>query len=283
MELNIEQLYNEFSNLKFAGIKEPAIRIINDIIKNKKIEDEDLFVIEGLWAYEKIIKSNLRIRCFAFCPDFIKNDTMLKIARFCIHAADDTYLISSKLCRRISSRDDEGFFLLCSTPQYKLSDIKLKEDNLLVILDGLENPGNIGTIIRTVDGAGGDGVIICNSEGRKLSQKLIKSSMGSSFILPVIKKDIKTTVMWLKNNGFRIIVTDLKANERYYNTDYEGRIAIVVGNERHGISYIWNEHDCHRVIIPMYGGADSLNAGVAASIVVYEASCKQRELKQIGF
>ncbi|GAA0774240.1 RNA methyltransferase [Clostridium subterminale] len=284
MELDVEKLYREFSNLKIVGYKDPSIKIINGLLKNKKVEDEELFVIEGLWAYEKIIKSNIRIRNFIFCPEFIKNKSSLEMVKFIVSEADDSCLISSNLCNRLSSRDSgEGFFMLCSFPQHELGDISLKENNLLVVLDGLEKPGNIGTIIRSADGAGGDGVIICNSKVRKTNQKLIKSSMGSSFMLPVVSSDISLLVRWLKSNGFKIIVTDLKASKNYYDADYKGRIAIIVGNEIHGISEIWNEYECERVIIPMFGGADSLNVGVAATIVVYEASICQKDLgKRIG-
>jgi len=280
----MEQLYREFSTLKLVGGKESSIRIINDLLKNKKVEDENLFVIEGLWAYEKILNSDIRIRNFVFCPEFIKNEEMADMVRIIVSAADDSNIISSNLCNKLSSRDSgEGFFMLCSFPQYKLDDIELKENNLLVILDGLEKPGNIGTIIRSVDGAGGDGVIICNSKVRKTNQKLIKSSMGSSFMLPVINSDIRETVNWLKNNEFNIIVTDLRATKSYYNADYKGRVAIIAGNEIHGISESWNDLECERVIIPMFGGADSLNVGVAATMVVYEASFNQRELvKRVG-
>lgn len=279
MGFDIEQIYKEFSKLRTVGSKDPVIRTISDIAKNKKIEDEDLFIIEGLWAYEKIIQSNIRIRSFVFCTDFIKNYSMVDIVRFNIAVADDSYLISSSLCSKLSSRErGEGFFLLCSLPQGTIDDIELKENNLLVILDGLEKAGNIGTIIRSVDGAGGDGVIICNTNVKKTNLKLVKSSMGSSFILPVIKMDITETVMWLKSNGFKVIITDLKASKSYYNVDYKGRVAIIAGNEIHGISDIWNEYECERVIIPMFGGADSLNVGVAASMVIYEASYHQREL-----
>lgn len=279
MDLDIEKMHKRFSYLKPIGSHHPVTKTISDLIKDRKVEDENLFVIEGLWAYEKIIKSNIRIKSFIFCPDFIKNYSMLDIVQFNIAVADNSHLISSNLCSRLSSRNSgEGFFLLCSFPEYNLCDIELKENNLLVILDGLEKPGNVGTIIRSIDGAGGDGVIICNSKIRKTNQKLIKSSMGSSFILPVIKRDITETVMWLKSNGFKIIITDLKASKSYYNVDYKGRIAIIAGNEIHGISDIWNEHECERVIIPMFGGADSLNVGVAASMVIYEASYHQKEL-----
>ncbi|MHB1392921.1 MAG: TrmH family RNA methyltransferase [Clostridia bacterium] len=268
-----------FSDLRYAGSKEPVIKEMDDLIKNKSFGDENSFVIEGLWAYEKIILSGVRIKAFAFCPDFIKNYNMLEMVQSLVDLSCDSCIISSSLCKKLCSRDnEEGFFLLCSIQPYKLNDIELRKDNLVVILDGLDKPGNIGTIIRSVDAAGGDGVILCSSKVRRTNQKLIKSSMGSGFILPIVETDIVQTIAWLKSNGFKIVVTDLKADKSYYSVDYRGRIAVVAGNEIRGISALWYEHECERVIIPMYGVADSLNVGVAASLVVYEASSRQREI-----
>jgi len=102
-------------------------------------------------------------------------------------------------------------------------------------------------------------------------------------MLPVVSSDIELLVRWLKSNGFKIIVTDLKASNNYYDANYKGRIAIIVGNEIHGISETWNKYECERIIIPMFGGADSLNVGVAATMIVYEASLSQKNLgKRIG-
>ena len=277
MDIYANQLTKEFSNLKAVGIKEPIIKTLNDLLRNKKVDYENLFVVEGLWAYEKILSSTIKIKAFIFCPEFIKNSSLLDMVRCFIYSSEKSYTISESLCNRLSSRDGgEGFFLLCSFEEASLIDIELKDNNLVVILDGLEKSGNIGTIIRSVDAAGGDGVIICNSRVRKTNQKLIKSSMGSSFMLPIIESDIETSIQWLKNNGFKIIVTDLKASRSYCNINYNGRIAIVAGNEIHGISDLWQDYDCERVIIPMFGGSDSLNVGVAATLVIYEACCQQR-------
>lgn len=280
MELRDNKLNKEFSSIKCVGSQDAVIKLINDIMKNHKVDDEDLFVIEGLWAYEKIMKSSIRIRAFAFCPDFIKNTSTREMVRLFISCAEEVCIISSNLCSKLSGREGEqGFFLLCSMSQVNLYDIQLKKNNLLVVLDGLEKAGNIGTIIRSADAAGGDGVIICNNRVRKTNQKLIKSSMGSSFLIPVIESDIEETVSWLVKNDFKIIVTDLKAKESYCNIDYNGRVAIIVGNEIRGISDTWSDYSCERVIIPMFGGADSLNVGVAATLVVYEASFCQRHIR----
>jgi TrmH family RNA methyltransferase len=194
-----------------------------------------------------------------------------------IGVAENTYTISSKVCERISGRDGaEGFFMLCEMPHYGLDDIKLEENCLVIVLDGLEKPGNVGTIVRTVDGAGGKAIIHVNRRARLFNHEMIKSSMGSSFILPIIGAGLEETAEWLVNNGFKIVLTDLKANKYHYEADYSGRVAVVAGNERHGVSEKWYSYDCERVIIPMLGGADSLNVGVATSLVAYEASLQQR-------
>lgn len=269
--------YKEFSNYQTISAKDPVIRTFIDLSNNKKVEDDNLFIIEGLWAYEKLMKSKAIIEAFVFCPEFIKSDTMKSLVYSFIGRAKSTYIISAKTCARISGQDkSEGFFLLCRMEAYSLSDISLGSDNIIVILDGVEQAGNVGTIIRTVDGAGGDAVILCNSRIRKNSHKLIKSSMGASFILPIIQEDIEETIAWLNENNFQMVLTDLTAEENYFNIDYSGRIAIVVGNEIHGISDIWRSQKCKKVIIPMLGGADSLNVGIATSLVVYEASMRQK-------
>lgn len=267
----------EISNIRTIGIKDDTVKTLIDLSRNKKIEDDSLFMVEGLWAYEKLIQSEVKIEAFLFCPDFIKSAAVMELTRALIKLAGRAYQISSKICERISGQDKrEGFFLLCRARIYTLGDIKLKKDNLIVILDGIEQSGNAGTIIRSVDGAGGDAVVLCGSKIKRNNRKLIKASMGASFILPVVQAEISETLVWLKSNGFRIVLTDLTAQKSYFEVDYSGRIAIVAGNEIHGISDEWRKHECEKVIIPMFGGADSLNVGIATSLVTYEASMRQK-------
>lgn len=271
------QTHDEFAWIENVGIKHPDIVLLGQLISNKKVDNEYLFAVEGLWGYEKLLQGSVKIKTFAFSAEYIKNDRINEIVRDLIGIAENTYTISSKVCERISGRDGaEGFFLLCEMPHYSLDDIKPNENSLIVVLDGLEKPGNVGTIIRTVDGAGGSAVIHVNRKARLFNHEVIKSSMGSSFVIPIIGADISDTAEWLSKNGFKIILTDLKADKYHYEADYSGRVAVVAGNERHGISEKWYEYNCERVIIPMLGGADSLNVGVATSLVTYEASLQQR-------
>lgn len=275
--VNSEQISGEYSWIEPVGIKHPDVALIGQLISNKKVENEYLFAIEGLWAYEKILQGKASVKAFIFCPEYIKNSHINEMVKNLIGISENTYTISKKTCQRISGRDNaEGFFMLCEMPHYTLDDIALDDNCLVVVLDGIEKPGNVGTIIRTVDGAGGNAVIHVNHRARLFNHEVIKSSMGSSFIIPIIGADLEETADWLTRNGFKIILTDLKAVKYHYEADYLGRVAVVAGNERHGISEKWYEYNCERVIIPMLGGADSLNVGVATSLVAYEASLQQR-------
>lgn len=264
-----------YSRIQPLGCKDPMLRVFN----YKRIEQSNIVLVEGLWAYEKLIKGSVEVETFAFCPEYIKTPAMLGIVDSIIAMAEKSYIISTKTCEKLSTQDSsEGFFMLCRLHEYKLEDIKLQKENLVVILDGVEQAGNIGTIIRSVDSAGGDAVILCDSKVRRNNLKLVKSSMGACFTLPVLQAELSEVIEWLIEKGFRIVVTDLAAEKNYFDTDYSGRVAIVAGNERHGISEIWRKQKCERVIIPMLGGSDSLNVGIATTLVAYEASMRQKGL-----
>jgi TrmH family RNA methyltransferase len=274
---DISKLYQDYSSLKAIGIKDPLVKMLIELSNNKKNGEEDLFIVEGLWAYEKLIKGNVKIKAFVFCPEFIKSALMVSMVNSIVDLAEKTYLISPKICERLSSQDhSEGFFLLCRLPVYKMRDIRLNCNNLLVVLDGLEQAGNIGTIIRSVDGAGGDAVVLCNSKVRRNNSKLIKATMGACFTIPVIQADKNEIIQWLLEQNFRIVLTELTAQKSYFDIDYSGRVAIVAGNEIHGVSMQWHSQPCEKVIIPMLGGVDSLNVGIETTLVTYEASMRQK-------
>lgn len=263
------------------GISSPEVKLVRDILNNKKvIGADDLFVVEGLWATEKLVKFNIKIKNFLFCPDYIKTgedennvETMLKYS-------EASYIISDKACSKISEREGaDGFFALCVIPKLTLDDIELSDNMVITILDGQEQPGNIGSIIRSLDCAGGQAVIITNRRVRLTNSRLIRASLGAAFTLPVIDVPMQDLVRWLDANKFKVFLTDLTASKHYYQCDYSGRVAIVSGNEFLGISKEWLKYNfCYPVIIPMFGNCESLNVGFATTLVAYEACLRQKGL-----
>lgn len=260
-----------------AGTQQELVKLVQGLLNNTRPNPGKLFVVEGIWALEKAQNYKLEIESFAFCPEFIFSSESEKVVDDFITFAENSYLVSKKIFLRMSERENpDGLLAICRLPHFELEDIELKENNLVVILDGLEIPGNIGTIIRSVDGVGADGVILCNRKARLTHPKLIKSSQGSNFTIPIVEAELNETMEWLKKNNFRVFLTDTRAEQEYYEPDYKGRAAIVAGSERYGMSREWYTPDCSMISIPMYGDCDSLNVAIATTIVLYEASLKQK-------
>ena len=152
-----------------------------------------------------------------------------------------------------------------------------KNNNVLaIVMDGLEQPGNIGAILRSFDSAGGDFAIVTNKQARLSNSRLVRSSLGASFMLPVLEAEIDEVQAWLENHDFKCVVTDLQAKKSYREIDYSGRIAIISGNEHTGISDSWRKlPHAQSIIIPMLGSVESLNVGFASTLVSYEAGLQK--------
>lgn len=272
-----------------VGISSDEVNFAKTLVANK-CKDKTLFVCEGLWAVEKLIEKNFEVVAFFYNSDKLKSGTISdidakKIAKMTEYASK-TYAISEKSCKKISDREGfDEFFIVARLKKYTLADIekmyKDKPNLLAIVMDGLEQPGNIGAILRSFDCAGGDFAIVTNKQARLSNSRLVRSSLGASFMLPVLEADIEEVQAWLKKNKFKNIVTDLQAKKSYRDVDYSGRIAIIAGNEHTGISASWRKlENSESIIIPMLGSCESLNVGFASTLVAYEAGLQKFEHKK---
>lgn len=255
------------------------------LLVNNKAKSPNKFVCEGLWAVDKLIEKNIKVSEFFFNIDKInsgklKESDIEKIAKM-LDFAQNSYAISEKACKKISDRDGyDEFFIVAEQQKFTLADIEkmFKGNNniLAVVMDGLEQPGNIGAILRSFDCAGGDFAIITNKQARLTNSRLVRSSLGASFMLPVLETEIDEVQAWLEKNDFKCVVTDLQGKKSYRDIDYSGRIAIIAGNEHTGISDSWRHlKKSESIIIPMLGSCESLNVGFASTLVSYEAGLQK--------
>ena len=262
-----------------VGFSYPEVKTVRLLMQGKN--HGDLFVAEGIWAVEKLLKAHIAIECLLFCPEKLHVSDELQAAAL---AAQQVYSISAKVCDSLTDRDAaEGCFFLCRFPHTQLTDVHLPETALIAILDGLDKPGNVGNIIRTMEGAGGCVVILTHRRVALTHQRLIRASLGAAWTMPVLDVPFEELLPWLAEQGFRVLLTDLSAACPYYEADYSGRVAIVAGNEIYGISPEWRTQtdvSVQPVIIPMAGACESLNVGIATTIVAFEAGLRQRGLLQ---
>lgn len=273
------ELEARLPQIPVLGISSPEIKTVRDLLQNKKTENgEKLFVCEGLWAAKKLIARKIRVTQFLFCPEKIRTAEEWDECRMLLDYAESGYRISAKACAKISERDGaDACFITAQMPEYKLSDLPLKESMVIMILDGQEQPGNIGAILRSLDCAGGSFAIMTNPRVKITHPRLIRASLGAAFMLPVAEAPLPQLFKWLAENQFRAVLTDLTAVKSYRDIDYSGRVAIVAGNEFKGISPVWREQPFSvPVIIPMLGSCESLNVGFASTLVAYEAGLRQQ-------
>ena len=265
----------------FAGNKHGVIIQVENILKNSKPNPELLVPVEGVWAIQFVYKYEVQIKHMIVCTEEMNSNESILLFEKIMDANLElgVYLTSKKVFEKISEKaNSAGILVLCKYPKRRLEDLTVDQNALVVILDGLEIPGNVGTIVRSADGTDVSAVIICNKKTRLTHPKYVKSSQGSCFKVPVTETDYEAIFDWLEKNNFRIILTDTRANTNYYEENFEGRVAIIVGSERYGISKEWYKKTYTGIKIPMFGDCDSLNVGIATTVILYEATLKKKKM-----
>jgi TrmH family RNA methyltransferase len=158
----------------------------------------------------------------------------------------------------------------------KLEDLELPENPLIVVLERVEKPGNLGAVLRSADAAGADAVLICDPLTDLWNPNLIRASIGAVFTVPCVACSSAEAIAFLKARGIRILTAQLQDSSLYYDCDMTGGTAIVMGTEATGLTPVWREAADAHIRIPMLGRLDSLNVSVSAAILLFEA-VRQRQ------
>ncbi len=250
IESKDNKLYKELKKLKSKRFRQ---------LNNK-------YLIEGYRFVEEALKSKSDVLHIVVALGFYEKNKEDKLLR----ELDHSLLIIK----------DSLFNELCDTetPQGILAEVKLKinspvvEDGLYILADKLQDPGNLGTIIRTAEAVGAKGVICTKGTVDYLNEKVLRSTMGSVFRMQVILEEENLTfTKLLKSKGYKLIGTSLQTDKSIYDFNLSGNIVICIGNEASGISDEIMSLCDYKAIIPMVGEVESLNASVAASVIMFEA------------
>ena len=172
----------------------------------------------------------------------------------------------------------EGIIAEIKSRALGLQDLELKDNPLIIVLEGVEKPGNLGAVLRSADAAGADAVMICDPLTDLWNPNLIRASIGAVFTVPTVTCTGEEAISFLKSRGIRILTAQLQDSSVYYNADMTCGTAIVMGTESSGLTQAWREAADAHILIPMLGRLDSLNVSVSASILLYEA-VRQRQKK----
>jgi RNA methyltransferase, TrmH family len=165
----------------------------------------------------------------------------------------------------------EGLLAVMRVPDLSLERLELPADPLVVVIEGVEKPGNIGAVLRSADGAGADALVAASPRTDLFNPNAIRASAGAIFRVPLAAAPSETTLTWARAHGLRIVATRVDADRPYTDLDLRGPLAIVLGAEADGLTDAWSAPDIEAATIPMHGIADSLNVSVAAAVLLFEA------------
>lgn len=165
----------------------------------------------------------------------------------------------------------EGIIAEVHSVPRSLEDLRLGERPLVMVLESVEKPGNLGAVLRSADAAGADAVIVCDPLTDIWNPNLIRSSVGAVFSVPVAVCTSADAIAFLKKRGIHILTAQLQDSEWYYDTDMTGATALVMGTESTGLTQAWRDSADAHIKIPMLGRLDSLNVSVSAAVLLYEA------------
>lgn len=259
------------------GMSHPAVKDVLAIQNNTAPNRFGLFVAEGLWTARVALDTNLRIDTFYWCPELVHSDEATKRGHELADRARRSFQVSGKTMARMTERGNpDGIVATVEMPTWRPDEIELAESALALVTDGIEIPGNLGTLIRTLDACNADLLIMTNRRTRMSHPKVLRGSQGMSVRVPHIEfAETSEAIDWLKQRQFTVYLADTDDSVNYRALDYAGRTALVVGSERYGITKPWYQHGFIRAGMPMLGYADSLNVSVSASVLLYEARARK--------
>ena len=251
-----------------ARIKE----VIRLNTKRKERRERGLFVAEGRKLFLETPPA-LREQVFVSTSFEQEEGDLLRDCRY--EAVDDRLF-----CRMCDTQTPQGILTVARMPRYVREDLTAGSNApLILMLEDIQDPGNVGTILRTAEAAGVTGVFLSARCADLFQPKVIRATMGSIFRVPfLVEQDLCQTAVWLREQGVQLFAAELEGSESFFENNYRGPSAFMIGNEGNGLSKALILEAGQRVRIPMSGSVESLNAAVAAAVFLYEAKRQRKEI-----
>lgn len=248
--------------------------LVSLLKKAKTRKEQDVFVIEGIKMFEEAKLGNVLEKTYA-SESFHREIVQTNPNYF---DEVEYEIIADSLFNEIAeTKTPQGILATVKMPEYSLSNILQEEKACLLLLEDIRDPGNLGTMIRTAEGAGVTGVILNSSSVDLFNPKVIRSTMGSIFRVPFyVAEDFLATLALIKQNNIEIFAAHLMGKTYDIEGSFQKKCAFLIGNEANGLSEEISKMADTRIKIPMEGKVESLNAAVAAAILMYEAARQRR-------
>ena len=256
---------------KITSVQNEGIKRVVRLRDRRGREERGLTLVEGVREVRQALHAGWVIERIYMCREgnyHCPEHLVAELAAAGIRMVETSGAVFGKIA--YGDRTD-GVLALVEQPALALADLRLSATPLLVVMESVEKPGNLGAVLRTCDGAGVEALLVCDERTDLYNPNSVRASMGAVFTVPVVACTSREAADFLTTKGIRSFAAVVQATEHYFEKDLSGPCAIVLGSEQDGLSEFWRLHASDHVRIPMCGELDSLNVSVSAAIMIYEA------------
>lgn len=258
----------------------PRIKSTLKLRDRKHREQAGLMLVEGEAELTLALASGARPQTLFLCPALIRAPDYARRLNELQSINVDVIEVTEPIFDKLAYRENpDGWLAVVPISRQTLADLGRTLDErttrghvpLLLVVEAVEKPGNLGALLRSADAAGVDGVIVCDPRTDVYNPNVVRASKGTLFSVPVVETESRATLDWLTGRGIAIVAATPQATDIYSDVDLRGPLAIAVGAEKDGLSPLWLDRATWQVRIPMLGQVNSLNVATAATLLMYEA------------
>jgi TrmH family RNA methyltransferase len=260
---------------QITSLQNAKIKALKKLDKPAERKEQGLFLVEGLREVVLAKRGGYDIQQLFICPELLKPQPDYSLQEL---NGIEKIEVTESVYRSVAYREStEGILATVKLKSHTLADLTLQPNSLILVIEAVEKPGNLGAMLRTADAAGVDAVIICDNKTDLYNANVIRSSVGTIFTNSVAVGSAEETISFLKINNVAILAATPEAETVYTKQNMTTAVAVVVGAEAEGLSSTWKNAATENVCIPMLGQIDSLNVSVSAALLLYEAVRQRRE------
>jgi len=259
----------------------PKVKFIRKLREKKSRQESGLYAIEGLRIVIEAFEKDTGIEMLVVSYDLLKNERGLDLVAKARQKGIEVLEVSRDVFESIALKENpQGLAAIARQQLHRLEDIEPKNFGLWTALDSIADPGNLGTVMRTMDAVGGQGILLIGPSVDPYDPSATRASMGALFSLKIVKTERDEFIRWKRNHSLWLVGSSDKAHENYTDVSYPADLILLMGSERQGMQPEL-EAACDQVVrIPMAGSSDSLNLSIANAVILYEIFKQTHEGKQ---
>jgi RNA methyltransferase, TrmH family len=255
--------------MEISSVHNPRVKEWAQLAERKHRDKQGLFIVEGTHLVQEALRHRANIQVIAYS---IERGISEELREWYDEGELEWIGVSEAvLAKCTDTQTPQPVFAVVGKSEHEIDSLLRLEGSLVVVVDGVQDPGNLGTIIRSADAVGADGVLLGRGTVDLYNPKTVRSTMGSLFHLPIIEAELPEVLRQASERGIQVLGTSLQASSTCYEADLRPATWIIVGNEGRGVSTEVSSIVTRNVIIPIPGHAESLNVAMATTVLLYEA------------